>query len=356
MNQGLKLLFVSTPVGLLGSGACGGVELTILNFAKVLRQRGHNVTIVAPEHSRLESFSLVEIPGTLQRSAQTLNRDDPVIMPDNAVLVNFWNYVQKVADQYDLILNFSYDWLPLFLTPFFNGKLIHLISIGSFTDVMDRVVQDVMQRCPGSLAFHTHSQAETFGFKAGYFCLKNGFDLSQYQFCATPQNQLAWMGRIAPEKGLEDAVAASLTTGITLKIMGIIQDELYWQQIIQNYSEAPIQYLGFLSTNQLQEHLRQCRGLLMTHRWMEAFGNVAIEALACGVPVISYRRGGPTEMIREGITGWLVEPDNMNELVRAIQKLDQIDRSVCRQQAETEYSLAALGDRIEQWFAQVLSL
>lgn len=94
----------------------------------------------------------------------------------------------------------------------------------------------------------------------------------------------------------------------------------------------------------------------MTHRWMEAFGNVAIEALACGVPVISYRRGGPTEMIREGITGWLVEPDNMNELVRAIQKLDQIDRSVCRQQAETEYSLAALGDRIEQWFAQVLSL
>lgn len=94
----------------------------------------------------------------------------------------------------------------------------------------------------------------------------------------------------------------------------------------------------------------------MTHRWMEALGNVAIEALACGVPVISYRRGGPTEIIREGITGWLVEPDNQNELVDAIQKLDQIDRSVCRQQAETEYSLEALGDRIEQWFAQVLSL
>jgi UDP-glucose:tetrahydrobiopterin glucosyltransferase len=356
MNQRLKLLLVSTPVGPLGSGWGGGLELTVLNFAKILRQRGHDLTIIATEHSRLESFSLVEIPGTLQISAQTLNRHDPVSMPDNSVLVNFWNYVQKVADQYDLILNFSYDWLPLFLTPFFQGKLIHLISMGSLTDVMDRVVQDVIQRCPGSIAFHTHSQAETFGLKTGYVCLKNGFDLSQYQFCASPQNQLAWMGRITPEKGLEDAVAASLTTGIPLKIMGIIQDEIYWQQIIQNYSQAPIEYLGFLSTHQLQEHLRLCRGLLMTHRWIEAFGNVAIEALACGVPVISYRRGGPTEIIQQGITGWLVEPDNRNQLVDAIQKLDQIDRSVCRQQAETEYSLEALGDRIEQWFAKTLSL
>ncbi len=356
MNQRLKLLLVSTPVGPLGSGWGGGLELTVLNFAKILRQRGHDLTIIATEHSRLESFSLVEIAGTLQISAQTLNRHDPVSMPDNSVLVNFWNYVQKVADQYDLILNFSYDWLPLFLTPFFQGKLIHLISMGSLTDVMDRVVQDVIQRCPGSIAFHTHSQAETFGLKTGYVCLKNGFDLSQYQFCASPQNQLAWMGRISPEKGLEDAVAASLTTGIPLKIMGIIQDEIYWQQIIQNYSQAPIEYLGFLSTHQLQEHLRLCRGLLITHRWIEAFGNVAIEALACGVPVISYRRGGPTEIIQQGITGWLVEPDNRNQLVDAIQKLDQIDRSVCRQQAETEYSLEALGDRIEQWFAKTLSL
>ena len=90
----------------------------------------------------------------------------------------------------------------------------------------------------------------------------------------------------------------------------------------------------------------------MTHRWIEAFGNVAIEALACGVPVISYRRGGPTEIIRDGVTGWLVEPDNINQLVNAIQKIDKIDRLACRQQAEMEYSLDALGDRIEQWLLE----
>jgi UDP-glucose:tetrahydrobiopterin glucosyltransferase len=269
-------------------------------------------------------------------------------------LTNLWNYAGEVADQYDIIVNFAYDWLPLFLTPFFKGKLIHLVSMASLTDVMDRAVQEAIKHCPGSIAFHTHSQAETFGLKAGYFCLSNAIELSQYHFCTEPQNQLAWVGRISPEKGLEDVVAASAKTGIPLIIMGKIQDPVYWENILNNYVDAPMEYLGFLSTEKLQAKLGQCRALLMTHRWIEAFGNVAIEALACGVPVISYRRGGPTEIIRDGITGWLVEPDNINQLVHAINNIDKIDRSVCRKQAETEYSLDRLGDRMEQWLFQLI--
>jgi UDP-glucose:tetrahydrobiopterin glucosyltransferase len=87
---------------------------------------------------------------------------------------------------------------------------------------------------------------------------------------------------------------------------------------------------------------------------VEAFGNVAIEALACGVPVISYRRGGPAEIIQAGRTGFLVEPDSVNGLVEAIARLDEIDRYTCRQQAEAEFSLEALGDRFETWFRDIL--
>jgi UDP-glucose:tetrahydrobiopterin glucosyltransferase len=93
----------------------------------------------------------------------------------------------------------------------------------------------------------------------------------------------------------------------------------------------------------------------MTPRWVEAFGNVAIEALACGVPVIAYRRGGPTEIVQDGKTGWLVEPDSVTGLVEAIAQSDLIDRRLCRQQAEAEYSLTAMGDRLEQWFAALLT-
>ncbi len=349
VERKLKLLFVSTSVGPLGSGLGGGVELTVLNMAKILHQRGHEITIVAPQGSVLEPFSVIGIPGELQTFAQTQTRLDPVILPNNSVLANMWDYAGQVASDYDLIVNFAYDWLPLFLTAFFPGKLIHLISMGSLTDVMDQAVKNTIERFPESIAFHTHSQAETFNIKTGYHCLSNAIELEHYQYCAEPQKQLAWVGRIAPEKGLEDAVAAAKLTGIPLLIMGKIQDQDYWQHIGQTYPDAPIHYLGFLSTSQLQAKLRECQALVMTHRWVEAFGNVAIEALACGVPVISYRRGGPTEIIKDGVTGWLVEPDNVEKLVEVILKLNQINRSACRQQAETEYSLEALGDRTENW-------
>ena len=199
------------------------------------------------------------------------------------------------------------------------------------------------------------SQAATFALNQQCPCLSSGIDLSLYEFCPHPQPGLAWLGRIAPEKGLEDAVAAAKITNMPLKIMGKMQDESYWQQICQDYPDAPIEYLGFLSTAKMQQELRQCRAMLMTPRWVEAFGNVAIEALACGVPVISYRRGGPAEIIQDGKTGFLVEPDSVNKLVEAIARLDEIDRYTCRQQAESQYSLEALGDRFEQWFQNILT-
>jgi UDP-glucose:tetrahydrobiopterin glucosyltransferase len=167
---------------------------------------------------------------------------------------------------------------------------------------------------------------------------------------------LAWSGRIAPEKALEDAVAASQLTGIPLKIFGKIQDSSYWEKIQRDYPDAPMEYMGFLSTEELQSQLGKCRALLVTPRWVEAFGNVAIEALACGVPVIAYRRGGPAEIVRDGKTGFLVEPDDIEGLVTAIQRLDEIDRFACRQQAEGEYSLEALGDRLEDWFTDLLKI
>lgn len=356
-HDSLKLLFVSTPVGPLGTGLGGGVELSLYNIAQEMLRRGHTLQILAPQGSKMESMPIVEIPGDLQIIAQSQERHAPITMPENSVLANMWEYARQVQSDYDLIVNFAYDWLPFYLTPFFSRPIAHFVSMGSLYEAMDRIVAQVAQHFPGAIAFYTQSQAATFPFVGGQgapICLGSGIDLSVYEFCPQPQHQLAWLGRIAPEKGLEDAVAAAKITNIPLKIMGKIQDQEYWQQC-QNYPDAPVEYLGFLSTTKMQQELRQCRAMLMTPRWVEAFGNVAIEALACGVPVISYRRGGPAEIIQDGKTGFLVEPDSVNGLVDVIAHLDEIDRYTCRQQAETEFSLEALGDRFEKWFRDILT-
>jgi len=355
-NSPLALLLLSTPVGPLGSGLGGGVELTLRNIAQALMQRGHQLHVVAPVGSEMAELPIFPIPGALQLTAQTQGRDALITMPANAALSKMWEYAYQHQHHYDLLINFAYDWLPFYLTPFFAKPIAHLVSMGSLTEAMDQVIAQTLDRFPGTIGVHSRTQAETFAFSDRCRILSNGLDLSLYQFQPEPADYLGWVGRIAPEKGIEDAIVAAEQSQIPLKIWGAMPDETYWQQICQTYSDADFAYEGFLATDQLQTALGKCRGLLMTPKWIEAFGNVAIEALACGVPVIAYRRGGPAEIVQPGKTGWLVEPDHVEGLVQAINGLDEIDRYTCRQQAETQFSMQAMGDRVEAWIKEVLAM
>ncbi|MEL6927538.1 MAG: glycosyltransferase family 4 protein [Cyanobacteria bacterium J06600_6] len=350
----LKILFLSTTVGSLGSGEGGGVELTVQNLAQSIVSRGHHLEVVAPQGSWLTDIAVTTISGNLQVPVQTQSRDAPTCLPTNSVLANMWEYALQKQDQYDLIVNFAFDWLPFYLTPFFSTTIAHFISMGSMTDESDRIMGQVIDRYPGTFGVYTQAQADTFSFGDRCEILGSAIDLSLYQFNNNPGENLAWLGRIAPEKALEDAVEAVNRSGTPLKIMGRIQDRDYWERIRRDFPHAPIEYLGFFDTERLQQELGRCRALLMTPRWIEAFGNVAIEALACGVPVIAYSRGGPSEIVRDGKTGFLVEPDNIDKLTQAIAKISDIDRLACRQQAEAEYSLAALGERFETWLTKIV--
>lgn len=140
-----------------------------------------------------------------------------------------------------------------------------------------------------------------------------------------------------------------------MQVFGYLQDEQYWQSLKRSYPQAQVEYKGFLPTAEFQQALGQCQALIMTHKWVEAFGRVAVEALACGVPVISYDRGGPREIVETEQTGFLVPPDDVPALVAAVGKISAIDRANCRSVADRRYSLPAYGDRLEQWFTDVMN-
>lgn len=204
-----KLLFLSTPVGALGSGLGGGVELTIKNIAQEMQNRGYEITVVAPKESYLPNIKVVEIEGNPQIQAQTQSRTTPVTLPPNSILENMWEYARQVEFEYDLFVNFAFDWLPYYLTPFFNTPIAHLISMSSISDYLDHIISKTAQKYPKTLGVHTKSQADTFPFAQYCRILSNGIDLSLYDFCLKPNDYLVWIGRIAPEKALEDAVEAS---------------------------------------------------------------------------------------------------------------------------------------------------
>lgn len=353
----MKILLMSTPIGTLGSGAGGGIEFTITNVARDMQQRGHQVTVIAAAGSQVDGLNIETVAGSGQISVQTQTVDTPVILPPNSVLANMWQRARDIQQDYDVIVNYAYDWLPFYLTYFFETPVAHHVSMSFLTEAIDQAIAPIAAQNPERLKFGSRAQAQTFSFDASQCpVIYHGLPLEKYQFSAKPKNQFIWLGRIAPEKALEDAVQVAQMTGIPLKIFGKLEDEQYWQAIQTNFPDAPIEYGGFLSDKgQLQQIIGASKALLMTPRWVEAFGNVVIESLACGTPVITYDRGGPAEIIQDGQTGFVVEPDNISALVRAVGKLDQIERSRCRQIAETEFSLKVMGDRLEAWFKQLIT-
>jgi UDP-glucose:tetrahydrobiopterin glucosyltransferase len=351
----MRLLLMSTSVGPLGSGLGGGVELTMASLAQAMEHRGHRVQIVAPMGSTLLDFPIAQIPGQLQVTAQTQERTDPISMPADPVLGAMWDYARRVQGDFEVIFNIAYDWLPFYLTPWFDIPIAHFISMGSLNRALDLAMGQVAASFPGSIGVCSATQAATFAFADRCLVLGGaGLELERYPYQPQGGDYLAFLGRISPEKGLEDAVAAAVASGLPLKVMGKIQDEDYWQRIQSQAPRGAIAYLGFLDTAAMAKAVGECRALLMTHRWVEAFGNVAIEALACGVPVITYDRGGPREIVRDGVTGFVVPADDVEALTTAVGRIGEIDRSACRRQAAAEYSLSAWGDRLEAWFQSLI--
>ncbi len=184
----------------------------------------------------------------------------------------------------------------------------------------------------------------------------SGIAVERYDMHITADEppHLGFIGRISREKGLDDVVAVAEATGLPLKVWGLMQDQAVWDAAIAAHPMARVSYEGFLPTDDLQAAIGGCAAIVMAPKWVEAFGNVAIEAMATGVPVIAYRRGGPAEIIADGETGFLVEPDDVDGLIAAVGRIGELDRVECRQRVEEEYSIAALAARVETWLNAVI--
>ncbi|MBO8217631.1 glycosyltransferase family 4 protein [Prochlorococcus marinus] len=354
----MRIVLISTPIGFLGSGKGGGVELTLNSLVSGLLSLGHSIDVIAPENSKLhkgnEKAKLHFVEGEDQISWQHQNYNSPVTIPDNSLLAGMLEKGLDIAKQADILLNMSFDWLPIWMTLNLEIPIAHIISMGSESAVIKNLISKVHSKHPYNFAFHSKIQANDYPFIEKPIIIGNGFKLDNYTFQDSVKGSLAWVGRVAPEKGLEDAVYIASELGEKLKVWGIKEDETYASKIEKSFPQGTIDWMGFLSTNELQKELGKCRVLLNTPKWNEAYGNVVVEALACGVPVIAYKRGGPSEIIQHGQTGYLADPDDKKNMLSYVEIIEKIERKKCREWVEKNASTDIFAIKVVNWLNKVI--
>lgn len=172
-----------------------------------------------------------------------------------------------------------------------------------------------------------------------------------------PGRYLAFLGRISPEKRLDLAIEIARRSGIPLKIAAKIYPEErgYYSEVILPLLEASkgfAEFVGEIGESEKDEFLGGALALLFPIDWEEPFGLVMIEAMACGTPVVAWRRGSVPEVVDDGITGFVV--DDLEAAERAVERIKEIDRRICRRTFEARFDAEGMAQRYVGAYRQAI--
>ena len=304
----------------------GGTERVVSILADGLVELGHDVTLFASGDSVTRAKLVPVTQKSLRLDEHCVDQLAPHILMVEKVF--------KDTSRFDLI-HFHIDHLQL---PYIRRHTIPTLStFHGRLDIPDLVpLYKEFREVPFSSI--SNSQREPLPWLNWQGTVYHGLKSDAFQFHPEHRGYLAFLGRISPEKGIESAVEIAKRTGMKLKIAAKISevDTKYFEEQVKHLFEDPIiEYIGEIPETEKDTFIGNAFATLFPIAWPEPFGLVMIESMACGTPVVAFRRGSVSEVMVEEFSGHVVT--NVEEAVRAIKKLESFDRRNCRRVFEERF-------------------
>ena len=327
----MRIGLVAPPWIPIPPPAYGGIERVVAVQAAGLAAAGHDVTLCAAPGSAIEGVRVIEPLDHL-----------PVQI---GMATDEWRHVLGALDALtgvDVVIDHSGP-LGALLSAQGSVPSMHVVH-GSLEGELLGIYNGLAERAPRlRLAAISRSQRLAAPHLPFAGVCHNAIDVDPVPFGATPEPYLAFLGRMAPEKGVAEAIVLARDAGRPLLIAAKCREpaeQAYFDREVAPHLGKDVVFLGELGREATYEFLSRASALLFPISWREPFGMVLVEAMACGAPVLATDRGAVREIVRDGVTGFVRR--TAAELGPLIDRLDEIDRAACRRHVATHFSSAAL--------------
>jgi glycosyltransferase involved in cell wall biosynthesis len=314
----------------------GGTERVVSYLTEELVRMGHDVTLFASGDSRTGARLIATCPRALRLARVHDPHVQHILQLESAV---------SRQDEFDIIH---------FHTDYFHFPLSrHALHTPQVTTLHGRL--DIPDLFPLYREFRdmpvvsiSDAQRKPLRFANWQATVYHGLPVHRFALRQRPRESepyLVFVGRISPEKRVDDAIRIARTVGLELRIAAKVDaaDEEYFNEVIRPLLREPgICFLGEQDEARKCELMAGALVFLFPIDWPEPFGLVMIESMACGTPVVARRRGSAPEVIDEGRTGVLFE--DLRDAPRAVERAASLSRADCRRWFEVRFSAGRMAE------------
>jgi glycosyltransferase involved in cell wall biosynthesis len=352
----VKVALVAPLVSPIREPQRGGSQAFLSGLARGLVGRGHEVDLYAASGSQVPGVQVIDTGVDHRELAATLYRPTGAA-GGSAVAEHAFARVYGLVGEsgYDVVHNHAFDAPAVARASALTAPVVHTVHLPPDRQVADALRLVARRENAPTVACVSADQANVWSKIVPVDVILPPYIATQrIRFSPGAGSGAVFAGRLSDEKGGAEAIAIARRAGIQIDVFGDPYDPEYARTKIDPCAAEPgVTLRPGVPQEVLWEAMARAAVVLCPARWEEPFGMVAAEAQACGTPVVAFRRGALAEVIVDGVTGFLVAPDDLQAAADAVGSALALSRGACREHAESHLDIELSLDAHERLYERV---